>query len=488
MLFASLEYFIFLPLVIVIYYLLPHRARWVFLLSGSIIFLVSAGVSNLFVVLIVTAISYVSGLLLDSDKKHEFKKLVFIITLVADIGILAFFKYFNFLNDNLSVFLNLFGVNNPIPGLSILLPLGISFYTFQAIGYAYDIYSGNQKAEKHPGVLATYILFFPKLIAGPVERAYNFIPQLYQKIDFDSQRIVPGLRLILWGLFKKMVIGNRLAIFVNYGFNNVREFDGLSLFILIFFQAFHLYADFSGYTDIALGSAKILGFNLTDNFNKPFLATSVSDYWRRWHISLASWVKDYIFKPLSLSIAINRNWGKWGIIYALTVTFVLFGLWHGASWSFIVFGFVQSLAISYEVLTRKIRKKLSRKIPTGIYNPLSILFTFLFVCYSAVFFRANDLKDALYIILNSFNNFADFFSPDAVKSHFNGLGFNKWDALVSCSGILLIIATHSSKYYGINEALENKPVVFRWFIYVFLILAIIFLGTFTSENFIYFQF
>src|SRR4030042_3213097 len=165
MLFASLEYFIFLPLVIVIYYLLPHRARWVFLLSGSIIFLVSAGVSNLFVVLIVTAISYVSGLLLDSDKKHEFKKLVFIITLVADIGILAFFKYFNFLNDNLSVFLNLFGVNNPIPGLSVLLPLGISFYTFQAIGYAYDIYSGNQKAEKHPGVLATYILFFPKLIA-----------------------------------------------------------------------------------------------------------------------------------------------------------------------------------------------------------------------------------------------------------------------------------------------------------------------------------
>jgi D-alanyl-lipoteichoic acid acyltransferase DltB (MBOAT superfamily) len=347
---------------------------------------------------------------------------------------------------------------------------------------------GNQKPEKNPGLVATYILFFPKLIAGPVERSYKFIPQLYKSLDFDYNRTVRGFRLILWGLFKKIVIGDRLTIFVNHGFNNIREYDGLSLFMLIFLQAFQLYADFSGYTDIALGSAKILGFNLTDNFNKPFLAGSVSEYWRRWHISLASWVNDYIFKPLSLSIAIKRNWGRWGIIYALTVTFVLFGLWHGASWSFVVFGFVQSLALSYEVLTRRTRKKLSGKIPHVIYNPLSILLTFLFVCYSAVFFRANDLSDAFYIILNSFNNIGEFLSPIAIKSHINGLGLNRWDALIAGSGILVIISTHLSKYQGINEALKNKPVWFQWFVYVLLILTIIFLGTFKSEDFMYFQF
>jgi alginate O-acetyltransferase complex protein AlgI len=488
MLFSSLEYFIFLPLVVIIYYIIPYRARWSFLLLSSLIFILSAGVNNLIVVLIVIAISYVSGLLLDPDKKNEYKKLVFILTLVADIGILVFFKYFNFLNYNLSAILGFAGLTNPVPALSLLLPLGISFYTFQAIGYSYDVYAGNQKTEKHPGILATYILFFPKLIAGPVERSYNFIPQIHRVSDFDYQRTIQGLRLILWGLFKKIVIGDRLAIYVNYGFNNIREFDGLSLFILIFFQAFQLYADFSGYTDIALGSAKILGFNLTDNFNKPFISRSVSEYWRRWHISLASWVNDYIFKPLSLSIAINRNWGRWGIIYALTVTFVLFGLWHGASWSFVVFGFVQSLALSYEVITRKIRKKLSIKIPALIYNPLSILLTFLFVCYSAIFFRANNLNDAFYIILNSFNNFSDIISLAAIKSHFNNLGLNKWDALITGSGILLIIATHFSKYYGINEALENKPVIFRWFIYISLVLVMIFLGTFMSEDFMYFQF
>jgi D-alanyl-lipoteichoic acid acyltransferase DltB (MBOAT superfamily) len=222
MLFSSLEYFIFLPLVVVIYWLLPHRIRWAFLLLSSIIFLVSARVSYLFVVLAVIIINYISGFFLDPESKYKHRKLVFILTLVADLGILVFYKYFNFLNDNLSQILNLFGFHNPIPALSILLPLGISFYTFQAIGYSYDIYMGNQKPEKNPGLVATYILFFPKLIAGPVERSYKFIPQLYKSLDFDYNRTVPGLRLILWGLFKKIVIGDRLTIFVNHGFNNIQ--------------------------------------------------------------------------------------------------------------------------------------------------------------------------------------------------------------------------------------------------------------------------
>lgn len=488
MLFSSLEYFIFLPLVVIIYWLLPHKARWIMLLLSSILFLISARISNFFVVLLIILINYFSGLFLEPGSSYKYRKALFILTVTADIAVLVFFKYFNFLNDNFSVLLNLFRVDNPVPALNIILPLGISFYTFQAIGYSADIYLGNQKPERNPGIFAAFILFFPKIIAGPVERSYTFIPQLNKQIDFDYSGTIRGLRLILWGLFKKIVIGDRLAIFVNHGFNNVRELDGISLFILIFFQAFQLYADFSGYTDIALGSAKILGFDLTDNFNKPFLSRSVSEYWRRWHISLASWVRDYIYKPLSLSIAINRTWGKWGIIYALTVTFVLFGLWHGASWSFVVFGFVQSLALSYEILTKKIRKSLSQKIPSGIYNPLSILITFIFVCYSAVFFRANDLKDAIYIILNSFNNFADIFSFTAVKAHINNLGLNKWDVLVSGAGILLIMATHLSHYPGINEALEKKPSYVRWSVYIILILTIIFLGTFMSKDFMYFQF
>jgi D-alanyl-lipoteichoic acid acyltransferase DltB (MBOAT superfamily) len=488
MLFSSLQYFVFLPFVLLIYYLLPQSARWVFILLSSVFFLLCAGLSNLYVVFAVIIINYFSGLLLDSLKKRSLKKIVFITTITLDIGILAFFKYFNFLNDNFTIILNLVGLQNPIPALSLLLPLGISFYTFQAIGYTYDVYNGNQKAERNAGLFSAYLLFFPKFIAGPVERAYQFLPQLQQSIHFDYNRIVHGFRLILWGLFKKMVIGDRLAIFVNYGFNNVRDLDGLSLFILIFFQAFQLYADFSGYTDIAIGSAKVLGFNLSDNFNKPFISKTVSEYWRRWHISLASWVNDYIYKPLSLSIAIRRNWGRWGIIYSLTVTFVLFGLWHGASWSFVVFGLSQSVALAYEILSRKMRRKLSNTIPNVIYNPFSILITFLFICYSAVFFRANDLKDAFYVIFNSFNHFSDIFNPAAIRLHLNNLGLNKWDVWIAGSGILVIVGTHISKFYGINEALENRSVYLRWFVYVFLILGVIFLGTFMSQDFMYFQF
>jgi D-alanyl-lipoteichoic acid acyltransferase DltB (MBOAT superfamily) len=296
------------------------------------------------------------------------------------------------------------------------------------------------------------------------------------------------LRLILWGLFKKILIGDKLAIFVNYGFNNLEDKSGLTLMILIFLQAFQLYADFSGYTDIALGSARLFGFRIMGNFNKPFLATTVSEYWRRWHISLASWVNDYIYKPLSLSIAIKRNWGQWGPIYALTVTFVLFGLWHGADWKFVVFGFVQSLALAYEVLTRKIRRKASRRIKPYIYRPFSILVTFLFVCYSAIFFRANTLPDAWLVISGSLGDPLGILSPAKIWLSLKELGMNKWDVLVSFGGIAVIVLTHFSKFRDINEALGQKHFLFRWGVYVILILCIIFLGTFKSTSFMYFQF
>jgi D-alanyl-lipoteichoic acid acyltransferase DltB (MBOAT superfamily) len=254
--------------------------------------------------------------------------------------------------------------------LSILLPLGISFYVFQVIGYNLEIYWENAKPEQHLGHFAAYVMFFPKLISGPIERAHLFLPQIKSEKRFNYDYIKSGLQLILWGLFKKLVIADRIDPVTNLIFNNVDDYHGLSLIIGIGLYIVQLYADFSGYTDIALGLARTLGYKLTDNFNRPFQATSISDFWRRWHITLSSWVLDYIYTPVAAS---KRGWGKYGTIYALIITFTILGFWHGASWNFVIYGFLHALAVSYEFLTKKIRVKLSNKIPSAVYFPVIII-------------------------------------------------------------------------------------------------------------------
>jgi len=242
-------------------------------------------------------IDYFAGILIENSEGKR-RKLFLILSLIANIGVLAVFKYHNFLNENLTFLMHGFGLSNPIPYLSIILPIGLSFYTFQAMSYTIEVYRGNQKAERHFGIFSLYIMFYPLLLAGPIERPYNLLPQLRIKQDFEYTRVVEGLRLMLWGLFKKLVIADRLAIYVNAVYNNYEAHNGTTLILASIFFTFQIYCDFSGYSDMAIGAAKVMGIKLMNNFNRPYFSRSMSEFWKRWHISLSSWFRDYVYITL----------------------------------------------------------------------------------------------------------------------------------------------------------------------------------------------
>jgi alginate O-acetyltransferase complex protein AlgI len=281
----------------------------------------------------------------------------------------------------------------------VLTPLGISYITFQAIGYLIEIKRGNEIAEKNIGHFSTFLLFFPKIIAGPVERAHRFLPQLKQDISFKYDNISNGAKLIIWGLFKKLVIADRLSIYVDAVLGNASHHSCISLITGVIFYVFQMYADFSGYTDMALGFAKVLGFDLTQNFNRPFFAKSVTEFWRKWHISLSTWFADYFYNPIAIA---KRDWGNWSVVYAFFITFIVLGFWHGANWTFIVFGALQALILTIEFFTRKTRKNLRKKIPLFLNNTLGILFTVAYFAFSLIFFRAINIQEAFIIIKRMF--------------------------------------------------------------------------------------
>jgi len=250
--------------------------------------------------------------------------------------------------------------------MHIILPIGLSFHTFQAMSYTIEVYRRNQKAERHFGIYALYVMFYPQLVAGPIERPQNLLHQFREEHHFDYTRVTSGLKLMLWGMFKKVVIADNLSTFVTQVYDSPHNFSGLPLIVATLFFSIQLYCDFSGYSDIAVGSAQVMGFTLMKNFDRPFFSASISELWRRWHISLSTWLRDYLYTPISV---VTRNWEKWGIVFSLIVTFVLAGLWHGADWKFVVFGFLHGIALAYEFLTRKTRKKISKKVPSYIYQP-----------------------------------------------------------------------------------------------------------------------
>ncbi len=272
---------------------------------------------------------------------------------------------------------------------------GLSYYTFQSIGYIFDIYRGSQKAEKDLSSFSLFILFFPKLLVGPIERANRFLPQLKKRIFFEKENMIEGGRRITWGLFKKLVVADRISIYQATVIQNLQHQSGLTILFASFLYTFQVYADFSGYTDIAIGTARLFGINLMENFRQPLLAKNMSDFWRRWHISLSSWVNDYIFNPTALN---RHHWVNWGIIYALFISFIVVGIWHGATWNYVLFGVLQAIALYYEFLTRKTRKKLSKKIPSLFYSNLSIVLTFVYVTFSLIIFRTDSFADASHII------------------------------------------------------------------------------------------
>ena len=486
MIFNSVQFLIFFPVVTAIYFILPHRWRWLHLLISSCIFYMAFVPVYILILLFTIIVDYVAGIMIENSQGHK-RKLFLVASLIANIGVLAVFKYYNFLSENINELFALIGLHTfTIPYLSILLPIGLSFHTFQAMSYTIEVYRGNQKAERHFGIYSLYVMFYPQLVAGPIERPQNLIHQFREEHFLDYGRMRSGFVLMLWGFFQKVVIADRLGQFVDPVFNHPADFNGLSIWLAIFFFAFQIYSDFSAYTNIARGSARMMGFELMKNFNMPFLAKNITEFWRRWHISLSTWFNDYLYTPIVIA---RRDWGLWAVAFGLMITFFISGLWHGASWTYVVWGLLHGLACTYELFTKKIRNKASKRIPPLIYNSLSRLFTFSFLMFAWVFFRAHTFHDAYVFITHGFA----FSEANSFKIGFFKLGvydISRGGIILSFIMVLIAIVVDSYQYYikPIGQVLFSLPAAARWTIYYSLLLCIFQFGVFSKTSFIYFQF
>jgi D-alanyl-lipoteichoic acid acyltransferase DltB (MBOAT superfamily) len=361
-----------------------------------------------------------------------------------------------------------------------LLPIGISFYTFQTLSYTIDVYRGTVTPEKHPGIFALYVSFFPQLVAGPIERPKNLIPQFYERHSFDYSNFTNGLKRMAWGYFKKLVIADRLAVFVEQLYNSPSDFHGFEVAVGAVFFMFQLYADFSGYSDIAVGTAKVMGFTLMENFDRPHMSRSITEFWQRWHISLSTWIKDYVFMPLA---SLLRKGKMWGIAFAGFISLVIFGLWHGAGWNFIAFGAIFGFFYAFEIITFRVRKRLWRQIPTPILNIAGVVFTFSLITLSSIFFRSATVKDAVTLFKNLWH-----FSAGQIQ--LNMIANDKYNLVFSFLFIAISVAFQrmQGKFKSVEQFISSKSFILRWSFYILLVYIIVNFGIFNNKEFYYFQF
>lgn len=482
MLFNSLSFAIFLPIVFIVYWALPHKWRWVVLFVSSYYFYMSWNVKYVVLILFTTFISYACAIGLERAEEKRKKKILIVSTMVASLGCLFFFKYFNFASESIAGILNCFSLQVHPVTLKLLLPVGISFYTFQTLGYVIDVYRGEVKAEKNFGKYATFIAFFPQLVAGPIERTKNLMPQILEEHRFDYEKAAAGLRLMAWGFLKKMVIADTIAASVDTVYDSLRLYKGFPLLVVSILFSIQIYCDFAGYSDIAVGTAKLFGIDLMKNFDSPYFATSVRDFWNRWHISLSSWLRDYVYIPLGGN-RVSKARNAWNLI----VTFLISGLWHGANWTYVVWGGIHGLAQVAEKFLLQKKKKEQQK-PGGIRWWTSVLITFVFATFTWVFFRAETIGDAFYVFGNMFQGITN---PALYVSQIDVyLGIDKLTLIGMVLSIgMLLVFDYYSLTVDVLEKLKEKKTVVRWSVYLIFILFLIFNIPVTSgQEFIYFQF
>ena len=481
MLFNSIEFTIFFPIVTLIYFLLPHKFRWFHLLAASCVFYMFFIPVYLLILVFTIVIDYFAGIFIENAQGKR-RKAYLLVSLAANIGVLGIFKYYNFFNENLVELSNFLHIDYALPFLRIALPVGLSFHTFQAMSYTIEVYRGNQKAERHFGIYALYVMFYPQLVAGPIERPQNLLHQFYEYHDFDTRRITGGLQLMLWGLFKKIVIADRLAVVVDQVYDYPLLWDGKTLLVGTIFFAFQIYCDFSGYSDIAIGAAEVMGFKLMTNFNRPYHSKSISEFWTRWHISLSTWFKDYVYIPLGGNRGSRSSW-----YFNLFFTFLISGIWHGANWTFVVWGALNGFYLLSSIWTAGLRQNFTRKIGLSNYPTfhrfIKILITFGLTCYAWIFFRANSISDAVYINRAIFSSLIHGFRGISELPVAPG-------QLILCFGVIIVLELihFTQRKQDMRERLSAKPFWFRWLVYYAFILAIFLLGEFGSRKFIYFQF
>jgi alginate O-acetyltransferase complex protein AlgI len=480
MLFNSTEFAIFFPVVTALYFLAPHRFRWMLLLAASCVFYMAFIPKYLLILIFTIIVDYIAGIRI--ERSHGIKrKWMLVLSIVANVGVLAIFKYFNFVNTNLASIASQFSLNYPVHNLGFLLPIGLSFHTFQAMSYTIEVYRGNQKAERHFGIYALYVMFYPQLVAGPIERPQNLIHQFYERHYFDYQRITAGLKLMFWGLFKKIVIADRIAALVNPIYNDPTHYHGIQLILASYLFAFQIFCDFSGYSDIAIGAAQVMGFRLMKNFDAPYFAKSIDEFWKRWHISLSTWFRDYLYIPLGGNRVAVPRW-----YFNLFLVFLVSGLWHGANWTFVIWGALHGSYIILSNVTRTLRARMVsfvglNKIPR-LHNALRMLITFHLVVFGWIFFRAHSLHDALYIITHSFYGIKDSITTF-------GAAFNSEELAIAIFSIGFLEVIHAmQRRLGMRVWFHTKPWYYRWGIYYVMATALILFAQNDAQPFIYFQF
>lgn len=480
MIFSTIEYAVFLILLLVVYYTINKRFQKYLLLIGSVIFLGYLSINFLVFTLVFILVNYLIGIGIAHSRSINTRKAIYLGGILLDVSLLAFFKYINFLLENI---LDIFGsLLQPvdIPFFNIVAPIGISFYTFLCIGYFIDLKRGTIKPEKNILVFANFVLFFPKLLSGPIERSNHLFPQLKKTYQWNQKLFNDGLVQMFWGFFKKLVIADRLAVLVGNIYGDLYDYSGMPLLIILVVQVVHLYFDFSGYTDIVLGTAKLFGIRLINNFERPLLAKNVSMFWRRWHISLTQWCNDYIFRRIIIK---RLKWKKWASVYGVFVTFLVIGIWHGPRWNYVLLGILQAIAINYEFFTKRERLKISSRVHPKINVFLSRCITIIFFGVTLIFFNAKTVKEAFYFIGHLFKGL-----------EFKLVGYNMGllheDLLIAFLGtiIVLLVDYLNEKNIYIRDWLSTKPVWLRWSVYYGLVLTVIIFGKFAASDFIYVQF
>ena len=472
MVFNSIEFVIFLPIVVLLFYLLPQKARWLMLLAASCVFYMWFVPKYIFILLVTIIIDYSAGILMEKHADEPKKKKTFlVISVVSTLLVLFIFKYLGFINDNFVWLCQKLGLDVRT-SVNIILPIGLSFHTFQSMSYVIEVYRGHQKAERHFGYYSLYVMFFPQLVTGPIERPGNLLRQLHEYKDFRYENISKGMRLILFGLFIKMVVADHLGAYVDEVYANPAEYNSWSVMLAMAFYSFQIYCDFFGYSTIALGSAKLMGFDISDNFRTPYLAKNIAEFWHRWHISLSTWFRDYVYFPLGGSRVKFRRWA-----FNILVVFVLSGIWHGAAWTFLFWGFAHGLL---HILEKALRNRFPYQEPNSKWlsislDALRIAKTFVLVTLFWVMFRATDFANMRDIFVAAVTNFGGGQSL-AVKPE-----VWLYLALFILSDLLLF----NTRF---DAWCEGKPMVVRWLIYALLIFLVIACSSVNSFPFIYFQF
>lgn len=479
MTFASFHFVLFAAVVICLYYRMPHRGRWALLLAASSYFYACWIPGYLMLLACCTAVNYLAGLLIHSTDGMR-RKGSLVLGLVGSIGVLFAFKYINFMNAALRPISDTLGMGYPIPDVTLVVPLGISFYTLQALSYTIDVYRGARKPETHLGIFALYVSFFPQLVAGPIERSTRLLPQFHQEKTFCSENAVSGLRLILWGYFKKLVVADRAGSIVDVIYLHPDAVDGAALWLGTFLFSIQIFCDFSAYTDIARGTARIMGFELMENFRQPYLATSLTRFWRRWHISLSTWFRDYLYIPLGGSrvtgVRIGINIG---------VVFILSGLWHGANWTFIAWGGIHGVALSMERMIRRVLRfpdSYHRSVLTRLLFTVGRITVTQFVVLSAwVFFRCPTIAEGWIAIEKMLRlpAISGYLPPE----------LNMEDLLLLIPFLFLVAAREIiAELRFRNIQLPGCPQPLRWAADSALLWAVVIFGWMAPHTFIYFVF